>query len=178
MAKPLARSYYHAPTLEHAAYKKIVERYCNTIKKMRKQGYDVEAIAFTGLSGSAIAYGVFYRLGIPMLYVRKTSYSSHGLPVEATPGSYRSYVFVDDLISTGETLNRVIDTLDSYGLTCEAVITSVEGGNMATFKRPGLKHFCLGLDWGGDNYTSPTKITAKDVTFNATVLKGGEWYAW
>ena len=72
-----------------------------------------DAIAFTGVSGAAMAFPLSFALGIPLLCVRKGGENSHS-PYKVE-GDYaaRRYVIVDDFISTGNTMRRIQEDLEN-----------------------------------------------------------------
>lgn len=90
---------YHLPT-----FAKILRESVATIKKYQKR-HKIDAIAFTGTSGAALAYPLSLRLKLPLICVRKEK--SHArLSVE---GNYSAtkYLIVDDFISSGKTIKSI-----------------------------------------------------------------------
>jgi len=66
-----------------------------------------DAIAFTGVSGAALAFPLSVALRKPLLCVRKGNESTHSpLRVEGD-FSARTYIIVDDFIFSGATVNRI-----------------------------------------------------------------------
>lgn len=69
---------------------------------------DFDAIAFTGVSGAAVAFPLSDRLKAPLLCVRKKGENAH------FAGTLEGYIYasryciVDDQISSGRTLERII----------------------------------------------------------------------
>ncbi len=84
------------------------------VKKLRaiKRKHPFDAIAFTGSSGAALAYPLSYLMKMPLIHVRKDddSHYSSGL-IEGTISSKR-YVIVDDFIESGNTIKRIIKTIN------------------------------------------------------------------
>jgi adenine/guanine phosphoribosyltransferase-like PRPP-binding protein len=84
------------------------------------QKYQFDTIAFTGMSGAAMAYILAYKLGLQLLCVRKKTDGSHfhrsyqfrdtGLVCEGNLGSKR-YLIVDDFISTGNTIKYIVESV-------------------------------------------------------------------
>lgn len=160
MSVDISRSYYHNTSFDRDKLRSVTEQMVNYIKKMRKAGFKVEALAFTGLSGCALAFGILSRIDIPLIYVRKDNEDSHGRPIEATPGTYESYVFIDDLISTGRTVKRVRNKLLEKGLMCEAVLSYMPSEVDPHINVPVYN---LGLTWSGERIAKPTIIRNREV---------------
>ncbi len=72
-----------------------------------------DAIAGCGVSGLPILGALSYRLGIPMIAVRKPGEVSH-LPSKAQGLIYSSrYIVIDDLIETGSTIDNIIKSVNA-----------------------------------------------------------------
>ena len=81
---------------------------------MKKKGLKFDAIAFTGMSGGLMAPTVADALGVGLMAIRKDQSSPHtSLKVEATPECYE-YIILDDMISTGDTINKIMDQLGKH----------------------------------------------------------------
>lgn len=66
-----------------------------------------DTIAFTGVSGAAIAFPLSFALEMPLLCIRKKGENNHSpYQVEGNYSTSR-YVIVDDFISTGSTVHRI-----------------------------------------------------------------------
>lgn len=89
-----------------------VNRFAKTMTAMcallRKHKF--EAIAFTGTSGAAFAYPLSIRLKKPLICVRKEG-SHYGSKVEGVYG-IKNYVIVDDFISSGDTVDKIINEVE------------------------------------------------------------------
>ncbi len=71
--------------------------------------YKFDAIAFTGSSGAAVAFPLAMLFKIPLIYVRKDGETSHGSPVECNARCHiKKYLIVDDFVSSGETVRRIV----------------------------------------------------------------------
>lgn len=82
---------------------KADKKFTKLIKKER-----IQAIAFSGSSGAALAFPLALRHELPVIYVRKAGEKSHGYDVEFNgEGSGLRYVIVDDFIDTGSTVERI-----------------------------------------------------------------------
>lgn len=80
------------------------------VKKIRafKKKHPFEAIAFTGSSGAGLAYPLSYILKMPLIHVRKKGDSQNYFPVIEGTISASSYIIVDDFISSGKTVRRIL----------------------------------------------------------------------
>jgi adenine/guanine phosphoribosyltransferase-like PRPP-binding protein len=89
-------------------FTKTINKLAIRIQSFRKK-HRIEAIAFTGVSGSAVAYPLSYKLKIPLICVRKGT-SHYGSPYEGREDVKR-YIIVDDLIETGNTIRKIKKTV-------------------------------------------------------------------
>jgi hypothetical protein len=79
-----------------------------------QQKLKFDAVAFCGSSGAAIGFHVAIRHKIPVIYVRKKDEESHGGDVECNmPGgkNVKKYLIVDDFISTGRTVEYIVEQI-------------------------------------------------------------------
>lgn len=105
--------------LEHVFTPDIFPRTVdNTIKKAewlkKETGFDT--IAFSGISGSAIAFILSHWLDIPLLCVRKRGENSHyhaggGRILEGNVRDVKKYIITDDFIASGATCNHIIESI-------------------------------------------------------------------
>lgn len=80
---------------------------------LKKKPFD--AFAYMGSSGAAFAYILGMHFKIPVLYVRKKGEKSHGNKIESnTRSSIRSYLIIDDMVDSGNTLRYIVNTIDKY----------------------------------------------------------------
>lgn len=109
----MSHSGWLSKVFEPSELKKAAENIANQIKYDRKNGVVcIDAIAVTGLSGLTFGCVVSYLTGLPLIALRKTDYSHSSYTIEYDDRiSGRAYCIVDDLISSGGTINRIIDTL-------------------------------------------------------------------
>jgi adenine/guanine phosphoribosyltransferase-like PRPP-binding protein len=89
---------------------------------LREVGFD--SIAFTGYSGSAIAYILSAELSVPLICIRKATDKGHyvrsyGLMEGCM--SAKKFIFVDDFISSGETIRNVLSMMSTYQPQAECV---------------------------------------------------------
>ena len=88
------------------------------IRRIKKSGVEFDAIACRGTSGLAIAPIICYKLNKQLIIVRKPKEdeSSHtSEKVEGLPKEGVKYIVVDDLISSGNTMRAIIDTITARG---------------------------------------------------------------
>ncbi len=105
--------------LEHVftpdIFPKTVDTSIKEAERLKKEiGYDT--IAFSGVSGAAIAFILSHWLDIPLLCVRKRGENSHyhaggGKVLEGNVNDVRNYIIVDDFIASGATCNHIIDSI-------------------------------------------------------------------
>ena len=106
----------HKPEYDHALYLKYLlptENLRSSVRRARMilKELDFDAIAFRGMSGALIAPSLALSLNKSLLMVRKENDDTHsknehnGL-VEGDRAA-RSYIIVDDMISSGETVRAI-----------------------------------------------------------------------
>lgn len=103
--------YLHC-VFEPKLFKHTVQRTVTALKKLQKNPKTkFDAIAFRGVSGSALAFVCAHALNVPMICVRKGGNHHSILKVE---GSYSSkkYVIIDDIIDTGKTIRAIVQSIN------------------------------------------------------------------
>lgn len=90
----------------------------------KKTAFDT--IAFSGMSGAAMAFLLSHWMNVPLLCVRKRGDSSHYIKsrnkyLEGNAVDVRKYLIVDDFISSGATVQYMIDTIKSENSSAECV---------------------------------------------------------
>lgn len=73
-----------------------------------------DAIAFTGLSGSVIAGAVALAMDKYLYCVRKNGESRHSEYQVEGPSTGLRYAIIDDFISTGATIERIIEMVSAH----------------------------------------------------------------
>jgi adenine/guanine phosphoribosyltransferase-like PRPP-binding protein len=89
---------------------------------MKRHPYD--AIAFTGTSGSAMAYILSLQLDVPLVCVRKQVHSHYSDTLEGHIDTKR-YLIVDDGIASGATCEKIISSIHkgaSIDARCVAIL--------------------------------------------------------
>lgn len=104
---------YIRPVFETDVLRKNVAKAVKILKR-----YEFDSIAFRGMSGALIAPILALRLNKTLIMVRKENDGSHfnlysGSLVEGDKAA-RSYVVVDDFVSTGETLYQIIKEIKEF----------------------------------------------------------------
>jgi adenine/guanine phosphoribosyltransferase-like PRPP-binding protein len=107
-----------------------------------KEEYGYDTIAFCGMSGAAMAFILAYELEIPLLCVRKETDDSHfhdmnsGKVLEGNIDTQK-YLIVDDFISSGRTLNYIMDSIQKGvpGSDCVAMLMYAATSSNCTYSR-------------------------------------------
>lgn len=87
-------------------FTKTIDRATKALKAFHKKN-PFDAIAFTGTSGAALAYPLSYKLGIPLICIRKSVADNHsGMRLEGCVSAKR-YIIVDDCIESGSTVRKI-----------------------------------------------------------------------
>ena len=76
----------------------------------------IDAIAFSGSSGCAIAFVLAAEFKIPLIYVRKDGEKSHGgsmVECNDRRAIIKEYLIVDDFVDSGNTVNHIIQSIEN-----------------------------------------------------------------
>lgn len=118
MKKHTIKSDYLNSIYQVQDYKKLVNKAAAAIKAFKlKNPFD--AIAFTGTSGAALAYPISAMLKIPLICVRKGA-NHYGEPIEGCVTATK-YIIIDDFISMGRTMKKIISTIKKEMPTAKPV---------------------------------------------------------
>lgn len=94
----------------HEYYRETVDATIRAIHEIRKT-LRIDALAFRGTSGCAVGFPAALATGMPMLHVRK-GHSHCSVLVEGHVGpTIRSYLIIDDFVSSGETITKIRDQI-------------------------------------------------------------------
>ena len=110
------QSHYLTRVYNPRQFKVIVRNTLEIAKQVdEKSKYDT--IAFTGQSGSALAYILAHSLNKKMICVRKDSDNSHyftdsGNNFEGYVNA-KKYIIVDDFICSGESIDKIVQTVQA-----------------------------------------------------------------
>lgn len=98
------------------SFKKLVT---NTAKALGILGKTLKfnCLAATGNSGNLLAGALSYKLGLPLLIVRKSGDECHDdLKVNGfRPDEAVRYLIIDDLVSSGATVRRIMEQIEKAG---------------------------------------------------------------
>lgn len=105
--------YLHAvfePTAYPLTLNEAEKRVCNFHSET-----PFDAIAFTGISGAAIAFPLAAALNKPLICVRKKGVSTHSHREVEGYLDNGSYIIVDDFIVSGDTVDRIVQAIAEAG---------------------------------------------------------------
>lgn len=143
-AQTLIRSTYLAPVFDGNRFKATVEKTIDRVVFLKAQ-YDFDTIAFCGMSGAAMAFLISHQLNIPIVCVRKDTddchYSDGVFTVDGGTSSYirrklegnfliKRYLILDDFISSGRTVNFIINSIEKEIPEAKCVGMVMYGGYM------------------------------------------------
>ena len=123
---------YHEIGFEHDARHKAAER---VMKGLTEYDRSV-GLVFTGLSGILVGLPVADLTQRQFAVVRKPNDSSHACYL-VEGYSFSEYVIVDDFMSSGDTIKRIIDTMrERDGSVCKGILfyDNHRAGKGDTFK--------------------------------------------
>lgn len=108
-------SFIHTDYLESIyykdSYKMLVDKSAKILKAIDKI-HPFQSIAFSGMSGAAMAYPLSLKLNKDLTCVRKgKSHFSSDLGLNVEGRIEAKYIIVDDFICTGATIKRILKTL-------------------------------------------------------------------
>lgn len=103
-----------------ALYRILINRVSVRVNELASK-HEVDSIIFTGHSGAALAYPVSAQTGIPLVLLRKDGESSHATSNLEGMGDFRRCLAIDDFISSGETLKRLIAKVKAADKDCKVV---------------------------------------------------------
>ncbi|KKN10175.1 hypothetical protein LCGC14_1039230 [marine sediment metagenome] len=92
-------------------YKRLIDKIADQLMALKKKK-SFGAVAFRGSSGAALAYPLSAQLNIPIICVRKSNESSHGLSIEGTQRNIKRYVIIDDFMESGKTIKAILAAID------------------------------------------------------------------
>lgn len=117
---------YLQHVFDPARFAKSVDKTLSAAERLKKcLGFDT--IAFTGMSGAAMAFLLSHWMGVPLLCVRKKTDSSHyvnSFPPRYLEGNVvevRKYLIIDDFIASGASVRYMIDTIKEQNYSAECV---------------------------------------------------------
>ena len=110
------------------------ENYAELVARVSKKVLELKtkfhAIAFRGTSGAAMAYPVSIATGIPLICIRKPTEDAHGDPVEgSTKFDVKKYIIIDDFMSSGATVDAIIESINKHSNNSVKCVGIVLYGN-------------------------------------------------
>ena len=118
---------------------------------------DYDCIVFRGVSGALIAPIVAYKLGVPVVPVRKGE-NSHSSNLIELVGDYVHYLVVDDLISSGDTMREILTVCNRHSMHCRGIVLWNENEwaqvDPATVGCDGSYDYGSNIFWPYDNRPS------------------------
>lgn len=117
MTKPFDEGRLQAPShtfqiFNPILFQKTIDQMVVKIEKLRALYPEIEAIAACGMSGLVLAGAVSARLQLPIIAVRKTMDTTHNDRMVNGHLGAKGYLFIDDLICSGKTVDHVIGEID------------------------------------------------------------------
>lgn len=100
-------------------FKPLIDRAIRTIQNFENDN-PFDGIAFSGVSGAALAFPISYLTGKHLICVRKEP-SSHGKHKVIGLVNAERYIIVDDQIDSGATINRIVTSIGERSPEAELV---------------------------------------------------------
>lgn len=119
------------PAIFQATVKKTIEH-----ARLLQKEVEFDTIAFSGVSGAGMGFILGHALNLPVLVMRRDGDGSHYRQYRATPleGNFgvRRYLVVDDFIASGDTVNRLIKTINAECplADCAAILTYADSDDV------------------------------------------------
>jgi len=108
------------------------EKFAQTVDRSEKdirdwiaKGNDFDCIAFTGVSGAALAFPLALRLNKGLLCIRKEGSGSHSLYDIEGDFSGDRYIIVDDFVDTGSTVEKIHSDLERNRATDDIELVGI-----------------------------------------------------
>lgn len=105
---------YHDKTTTPEALTEMIRLTAPTIKLRladeKAIGHNITHIAATGTSGLSAAFALSTTIRLPVVVVRRNGEQAHSGNVIGT-GNLGDYIIIDDLISSGRTINHIVTRL-------------------------------------------------------------------
>ena len=152
------RSVYLKNVYEIDKFQRTVNKTINIAEELQKK-YHFDTIAFCGMSGAAMSFLLSHWLNIPLICVRKSTDGSHfhnywnfaekGLVCEGNLDVKR-YLILDDFIATGDTVNRIINSIRKEAPDAECV-------SMLMYAEPHNRN------WSHPNWREPIEVVSSKI---------------
>ncbi len=99
-----------------ASLKKNMAKMLRTFGKLKDE-LNIDAVAYSGSSGSVLAFAIALKYEVAVIYVRKDNEDSHGNKVECNRNDVKRYLIVDDFIDAGSTVERILQKIRNRART-------------------------------------------------------------
>lgn len=112
---------YHEEIFNRDLCKATVKKVVADIRALKKElGFNT--IVITGISGAGMGFIVGYQTGIPVVFVRKPEDNTHGNLIEGPDDhTMKKYIILDDFVSSGDTVRRVVKTIQKRAIIAEDI---------------------------------------------------------
>jgi len=97
--------------VDPAVMREVIRKIGDSILSDMVLGVRIDAIAVRGISGAVIGGALAVSTGLPLIIVRKPNDGTHSMYSVEYGEKFSAYAFVDDLISTGITVDSVQDAI-------------------------------------------------------------------
>ena len=104
--------------------------------RIRAEGLEFDCLATVPTSGLIFTSALAYEMFKPFIYIRKESkgYGANNL-IEGKIGKYQKILLIDDVITTGKSLEHAINIIRDNGATVNDAMTILYRGSEMTRKK-------------------------------------------
>lgn len=110
------------------------------VAKAKKEGLEFDAVAFSGMSGALVGPIVAMRTKTYPIFVRKSMKAEahhSGRRVEGAFGTPLRYIIVDDFVSSGKTIRRIVQEVGKVsGATCVGAVLYKSNSGVRSVRLP------------------------------------------
>lgn len=122
-------------------FQRTVDKTIKEAERLKKET-KFDTIAFSGISGSAMAFLLSHWLDVPLLCVRKLGENSHyhkmtNKVLEGNVQDMQRYLIVDDFVASGATVLHIVNSIMqvNYNVKCVGLLMYSAYSN-SEFKHP------------------------------------------
>jgi len=131
--EPNIKTVYLSTIFDPDLFQRTVPKTIEAARRLKEE-HNYDTIVFSGTSGDAMGFILGYSLHMPILCVRRGELSHYwGYRHTLLEGNFGvgRYLIVDDFISGGDTVNRIIDTVskENPNAECVAMLMYAENGD-------------------------------------------------
>ena len=178
MKNPMFRSSYCEGGIRNDSRKTIVDFLVTILRNVK---FDV--IACRGVSGLAVAPIVSHILNKPLIIIRKQGDGSHSGSSYEGCYNFKSYIVIDDFISTGGTIMEIRKVVKTFNPQAEFIgVFTYEPKHSHCHKFAGMPEFCCTLEsydfgWNSVGITKTTLQCIYDMCKKRKLknIPIGEW---